>query len=148
MDLSRVQYVVIVYMENRSFDHILGYLNLPGNHPQWDQIDGIFEAMKYYTGFTYPPHPLTTPNIDPDPPHERENIALQINSAPKKMQGFSNAMSWHFSAARRGYGILQPEGCMDHEFPRQELRALRSLARLPAGEHFPNRLMAMSGYAF
>jgi phospholipase C len=46
MDLSRIQYVMIVYMENRSFDHLLGYLNLPGNHPKWDQINGMFEAMK------------------------------------------------------------------------------------------------------
>ena len=46
MDLSRIQYVVIVDMENRSFDHVLGYLNLPENHPKWDQINGIFEAME------------------------------------------------------------------------------------------------------
>jgi len=105
MDLSRIQYVVIVYLENRSFDHVLGYLNLPGNHPKWQGIDGIFEAMKYYTGFAYPPHPLTRPNIDPDPPHERENIAIQINSAPKKMQGFVDSCVRAVSQCRTFRGL-------------------------------------------
>ena len=110
MDLSRIQYVVIVYMENRSFDHVLGYLNLPGNHPKWDQINGIFEAMKYYSGFTYPPHPLTTPNIDPDPPHERENVALQINSVLKKMQDSQTAMYAQFRmlGPTRSWSLADP----------------------------------------
>jgi phospholipase C len=149
MDLSRIHYVVIVYMENRSFDHVLGYLNLPGNHPKWDQINGIFEAMKYYTGFAYPPHPLTRPNIDPDPPHERDNVAIQINSAPKKMQGFSDSYV-------RAVPHAQPTAVMEYCSPR-DVWITDFLAKnfavcdrwhacLPAST-LPNRLMAMSGYA-
>jgi len=149
MDLSRIQYIVIVYMENRSFDHVLGYLNLPGNHPKWDQINGIFEAMKYYTGFAYPPHPLTRPNIDPDPPHERDNVAIQINSTPKKMQGFSDSYV-------RAVPHAQPTAVMEYCSPR-DVWITDFLAKnfavcdrwhacLPAST-LPNRLMAMSGYA-
>lgn len=149
MDLSRIQYVVIVYMENRSFDHILGYLNLPGNHPKWDEIDGIFEAMKYYTGFAYPPHPLTTPNIDPDPPHERENIATQINSAPKKMRGFVDSYARAVQQCR-GDAVMEycgPKDIWVTDFLARNFAVCdRWHASLPAST-LPNRLMAMSGYA-
>ncbi len=150
MDLSRIQNVVIVYMENRSFDHILGYLNLPGNHPKWDQIDGIFNAMKYYADSPHRPHPLTDSTIDPDPPHERENIAIQINSAPKPMLGFVD------SYTRAVPGCSNPEAVMEYAGPR-DVYTTDFLARnfavcdrwhacLP-GSTLPNRLMAMSGYS-
>ncbi len=149
MDLSRIEYVVIVYLENRSFDHVLGYLNLPGNHPKWQEINGIFEAMKYYTGFAYPPHPLTTQNIDPDPPHERENIAIQINSAPKKMQGFVDSYVRAVSQCRRD-AVMEycgPKDVYITDFLAKNFALCdRWHACLPAST-LPNRLMAMSGYA-
>jgi phospholipase C len=40
-DLSRVQNIVITMLENRSFDHILGYLGLPDSgHPFAAPIEG------------------------------------------------------------------------------------------------------------
>lgn len=149
MDLSRIQYVVIVYMENRSFDHVLGYLNLPGNHPRWQEINGMFQAMTYYTGFTYPPHPLTSTSIDPDPPHERENVAIQINSTPKRMQGFVDSYIRAFPHAR-GDAVMEycgPKDVYVTDFLARNFAVCDGWhACLPAST-LPNRLMAMSGYA-
>lgn len=150
MDLSRIEYVVVAYMENRSFDHILGYLNLPGNHPRWKDINGIYNAMEYYADSEHKPHPLTQSTIDPDPPHERENVAIQINSAPKPMCGFVD------SYTRAVPGCPDPEAVMEYAGPKN-LYTTDFLARnfaicdrwhacLPAST-LPNRLMAMSGYA-
>jgi phospholipase C len=41
-DLSRVQNIVITTMENRSFDHMLGYLGRSDSgHPNASRIEGI-----------------------------------------------------------------------------------------------------------
>ena len=48
-DLSRVQNIVITMLENRSFDHILGYLGLPDSgHPLAARIEGVQHAQTYY----------------------------------------------------------------------------------------------------
>ncbi len=86
-DLSRVQTVVVAMMENRSFDHILGYLGLPDSgHPLASRIEGIQHAQTYYAHDTYQPRPISSPSLTPDPPHERENIDTQINSILGPMQ--------------------------------------------------------------
>lgn len=49
-DLSRVQQIIIVMMENRSFDHLIGYLSLPEfGHPNSHDIVGIAQAREFYT---------------------------------------------------------------------------------------------------
>lgn len=148
-DLSRIQNVVIVYMENRSFDHLIGYLNMPGNHPRWQDIHGITEALNYYAGSQYRPHPLTSPNIDPDPPHERENVDLQINSVGRRMNGFADSYARAFPHARPD-AVMEYCGSKDlyvtDPLAQNFLVCDRWHACLPAST-LPNRLMAMSGYA-
>lgn len=85
IDLNLVKTIVIVMMENRSFDNLLGYLSLPPNSrhdveglradPAWqNQVASLYQNNKY------PPFLLTDPydDIDADPPHERAPIALQM----------------------------------------------------------------------
>ena len=38
-DVNSVDTIVVVIMENRSFDHLLGYLNLPG--PNRIEVEGL-----------------------------------------------------------------------------------------------------------
>jgi phospholipase C len=150
-DLSRVKTIVITMMENRSFDHILGYLGLPNSgHPLAARIEGIQHANLYYAHDPYPPRRLTNPSIDPDPPHEREDIAIQINSpVAGPMKGFVDSYRSHYPNADIGRVM---EYC-----PNQYLSTTDFLARnfticdnwfscVPAST-LPNRLMAASGYA-
>lgn len=87
-DLSFVNTIVVVMMENRSFDNLLGYLCLDPNNrknveglettPAWQD-----KVASVYNGTKYPPFLLTDPYdaIDADPPHERDPIAVQMGIA-------------------------------------------------------------------
>ena len=149
-DLSRVQTVVIAMLENRSFDHILGYLGLPDSgHPLAGRIEGIQHAQTYYAHDTYPPRPITSPSLTPDPPHERENIDTQINSILGPMHGFVQSYQNAFPNADVARVM---EYCINGYLPSTDFLARNFalcdnwFACLPAST-LPNRLMAMSGYA-
>src|SRR4051812_27410517 len=89
MALSDIDTFVIVMLENRSFDHMLGYLSMPGAAPAMpveglrDDPAWIEKHANYYQGKGYPIHPLSVDvqKMD-DPPHEKDTIALQINTPP------------------------------------------------------------------
>ena len=54
-NLGKVDHVVVVMLENRSFDHMLGYLSLTGRRPD---IDGLRPGLaNQYEGRTYPARP-------------------------------------------------------------------------------------------
>ena len=36
--LDRIEHIVVLMMENRSFDHMLGYLHLTGRRPELDGL--------------------------------------------------------------------------------------------------------------
>src|SRR5882757_7751044 len=65
--LDQIRNVIIVTMENRSFDHALGYLSLPeSGYANWQKIEGIRQASAAgYTnlnpaGAPIPPHLIDT----------------------------------------------------------------------------------------
>ena len=86
-DLSSIKHIVIVMMENRSFDHMLGYLSLdPFNRKEVDGQSIDPDWLQRFTNFdnsqAIPPYHSTDPHTMPDdfdPPHERSNIAAQID---------------------------------------------------------------------
>jgi phospholipase C len=43
--LAQIKHIVVLMMENRSFDHMLGYLGLPGG---LEGIDGLQHARPNY----------------------------------------------------------------------------------------------------
>src|SRR5208282_1340299 len=90
--LAEIETIFIVMLENRSFDHMLGYLSLP---PYKRDIEGIRQAWaKNYASVCdakpYPPWHRSHPYVPIDPPHERGDISVQmggpIPNAP--MKGF------------------------------------------------------------
>jgi phospholipase C len=151
-DIQRLEHIVIVLMENRSFDHVLGYLSRPGGRGDVDGIgDDAWRAAHANPGplAALTPFALRTDTI-PDPPHERDTIALQIGpvGTPDAMRGFVQ------SYARRqpppddvslvmGYYLAQDVPMADF-FATQYAICDRWFAALPTGTQ-PNRLMAMSG---
>src|ERR1700704_1454477 len=83
-NLDLIKRVVVVMLENRSFDHLLGYLSLP---PYDWNVDGIKQdpawianASSIYNEGNFEPFLLTDPYhvIPADPPHEWYNIARQM----------------------------------------------------------------------
>jgi phospholipase C len=81
--LENIDTFVVLMLENRSFDHMLGYLSLSGSN-----ANGLSNDLSWLQNFTndnagksYPIHRLG-PDVTSisDPPHDRAPIAKQINS--------------------------------------------------------------------
>jgi phospholipase C len=54
-NLQKIDHIVVLMMENRSFDHMLGFLKIELGR---DDVDGLTEGMSNrYDGQTYPVHP-------------------------------------------------------------------------------------------
>src|SRR5215469_3412447 len=84
VNLEKVDHVVVVMLENRSFDHMLGYLSLSGRRPE---IDGLRPGLaNEYQGRAYPVHHLAATAVQMDPDHSSRAIDRQI--ADGKMSGF------------------------------------------------------------
>jgi len=91
--LDQLKHIVVLMMENRSFDHMLG--SLTAVNPQ---IDGITAGLSNpdTTGAMVPPQPLAEfqGQLDPDPDHHFPAVDLQIfggDTSPGRqanMQGF------------------------------------------------------------
>jgi phospholipase C len=164
VDLSLIKTIVVVMMENRSFDNLLGYLCLDphnrkdveglGNTPEWqDKVSSV------YNGINYRPFLLTDPYdvIDADPPHERDPIATQMGAAVNgtfPMNGFVTNYATAKGAKPLTAGSLPPvmgyfaaEQAPVTDFFAQKFAICDHwFSALPAGTQ-PNRLMAMSGFS-
>ncbi|MET0180490.1 MAG: alkaline phosphatase family protein [Novosphingobium sp.] len=161
MALADIDTFVIAMMENRSFDHMLGYLSLDEtpnrlaveglrSDPQWraqhaNRCDGVSYEVRRLT-----PQQQTIA----DPPHGQKSIGVQISTppagpGPTQMGGFVEAyvklskkpppephmvMGYYDAAAVPTFDFLARNFCVcDHWF-----------AALPLGTQ-ANRLMAMAG---
>jgi phospholipase C len=160
---DQIKTIVIVMMENRSFDHMLGYLSLP----QYGGVDveGLRNNVGWqksiastYDSATFLPWHDDDPfrRLAADPPHDRDDIAYQLSPKVRgknQMKGFVE----NFANAKPKPVINKdhPPAVMGYFTP-AELPISDFLARnfcvcdhwfsaLPAGTQ-ANRLMAMSGY--
>jgi phospholipase C len=159
-DLDKIEHIVIVMMENRSFDHLLGYLSLdPCNRKDVDgqRIDPAWlqQFTNYDNGLAIPPFHSTDPHTMPndfDPPHERSNIAAQIDPRQDDsfpLNGFVSAIppkiSTDPSVRKRVMSYFgAAEAPINQFFAENFTICDRWFCSLPAGTQ-PNRLMAMSG---
>jgi phospholipase C len=85
-NMEQVKHIVVLMMENRSFDHMLGYLDLLDEQ---EHVDGPSKAAPImYGGVPRRPGYLEETALpkDLDPPHGRDAIAEQINGGA--MDGF------------------------------------------------------------
>lgn len=151
--LQRIERIIVVIMENRSFDHVLGYLSLPGGRTNveglGDEAWRMAHANPGEVG-SVPPFALTRMEI-PDPPHERDPIALQLGrvpGGPEPMRGFVRSYEQRPAAPDDPSLVMGfyrgPQVPMADFFAREFLICDHWFASLPTGTQ-PNRLMAMGG---
>jgi len=153
--LSDIERIVVVLMENRSFDHQLGYLSLD---PAILRVDGLRSDRLWkaaqanpYQGQPCGSFPLLDPSrsIVIDPLHDFRHIATQLQEVNGKftMKGFVESCS---SFDPRGHGRLVMGYYTGADLPTTNAFATqygvcdRWFSSLPASTQ-PNRLMAMSG---
>jgi phospholipase C len=160
--LDQIEHIFILMMENRSFDHMLGYLSLPpynvisdpAPHSRMD-VEGIRQAWQsgyknVFQEVVYSPVPRVDPAVPVDPPHERKDICAQLGN-PISMQGFVESYAGAPNLRQSDYsavvGFYTPaEVPMAHFLAQNYMVCDHWFACLPTSTQ-PNRLMAMSGYA-
>ncbi len=87
--LGKVTNLVFLMMENRSFDHMLGYLSHP-NHGARTDLDGLngqaISVGGTFEGTTATPQSSPRLEFSPNPGHNAESVAVQVNNGA--MDGF------------------------------------------------------------
>jgi len=159
-NLSEIKHVFVVMMENRSFDHMLGYLSVPPfNRTEVDGLradpDWVARFTNHDAGRAISPFLSTNPYTMPDdfdPPHERSNIAAQMDPRQDSiypMNGFAAAIPPSVSTDPEVRKLVMSyfgadQVPINHFFAKHFTICDRWFCSLPAGTQ-PNRLMAMSG---
>lgn len=157
--LSKIDTIVIVIMENRSFDHALGYLSLSG--PAQIPLEGLKDnpgwmdaRANQFNGKIFKVHRVGSDYAISDPQHNRESIRTQIELPPVdhslgKMGGFVESYT-KFSkphppdlSAVMGYYDASSVPVFDF-FARNYCVCDHWFSSLPLGTQ-ANRLMAMAG---
>jgi phospholipase C len=159
--ISSIDQIVIVMLENRSFDSMLGYLSLDpwaGTRP--GAVNGL-RTSALATGYVNPandgsrraPFEATTDGLlASDLPHGRWEIMSQLNydsdARKPRMDGFVQAQYPQGATPDRptcmGY-FTPPRVPMTHFLATEYRVCDRWFSAIPADTH-PNRLMSLSGY--
>lgn len=82
--LQQIEHIVVLMLENRSFDHMLGYLSLPpaqGGKGRTD-VDGLkgTETNEDDNGVAFPVMRMASPIMNGDPCHEWECVEEQLSN--------------------------------------------------------------------
>jgi phospholipase C len=161
--LDQLEHIVVVMLENRSFDHMLGYLSLPaalGGRARGD-VDGLRGPevnFNDHAGARYPIHHLEQTQFDgeaEDPDHSGEAVDQQLANDGG---GFVDNFAAHSTATARKLGVAVPDpGLVMGYYDGDDLPVYDHLAAeycvvdrwfssVP-GATWPNRLYALAGQA-
>lgn len=146
-NLGKIKHIVVLMMENRSFDHMLGYLSLEGGRADIDGLQAHFANS--HAGQVYPVHHLPRTALKPaqDPSHDGLSVARQLSNGNG---GFiDDYVLTHPGDADvalvMGYYNAADLPVYDH-LARQFCVCDRWFSSVP-GATWPNRLYAVSGKA-
>ena len=143
--LSNIEHIVVLTMENRSFDHMLGYLSKHGGRQDVDGLRG--GENNRYKGSDHPSFPLTDTQFIEGPCHDRDCVETQVNGG--KMDGFVADFAARFES--RGIDPGKVMGYYDaakvpvfDALAREFLICQRWFCSHP-GPTFPNRFYGLTG---
>ena len=159
-NLGKVDHIVVLMMENRSFDHMLGYLSLGGRA----DVNGLSAGLanKDLAGNSYPSHPIATdgrPNptyFANDPGHGWDDVVCQLtqlSSGTELNTGFVQNFIDQLGKDNSAY--KEPPGAIMGYYTAAQVPVYDMLARefvvcdswfasIPT-DTWPNRLYAMTG---
>jgi phospholipase C len=162
--LEQIDHIVVVMMENRSFDHMLGFLSLPkdlGGRERHD-VNGLTSEqvnVNEADGTSYPIHHLAETEFTgeaEDPDHSARSVDEQI--AAGAMTGFAQNFARISKARAAELGVAVPDpGLVMGYYDADDLPVYDHLAEqycvvdrwfssVP-GATWPNRLYAVAGRA-
>ena len=159
--LDQVEHIVVVMLENRSFDHMLGYLSLPAalggrGRSDVDGLRGPEQDFNEHAGQRYPIHHLDRSQFDgeaEDPDHSGESVDEQLAGGGK---GFVENFAKISAARAAKLNVPVPDpGLVIGYYDSEDLPVYdhlsaeycvvdRWFSSVP-GATWPNRLYAMCG---
>ena len=152
--LDAVEHIVVLMLENRSFDHMLGYLALDETYPF--DVDGLSPGLQNtYHGTTYPAFRLPSTSMRPfeTPEHDGPNVDVQLANGG---QGFAEDYITTRANPEQRSWAAQPDHCVAMGYhDGQQLPVFDQLARhyvvcdrwfsSVRGATMPNRLYSVVG---
>lgn len=139
---QNIEHIVVLMLENRSFDHMLGYLALEGR-----AVDGLrTDLSNEHEGRRFPVHRLPTTDFGaPDPPHDGKSIGKQAADCGRYVETFAaqyprSPQEW---GAVMGYYTGDQLPVYDH-IAREFCVCDRWFCAVRGGT-FPNRVAAVAG---
>lgn len=76
--LMQINHIVVLMLENRSFDHMLGYLRLDGGRQDVDGLTG--NEVNHHMGNPHKPQRMASPIMNGDPCHEWDCVKEQLDN--------------------------------------------------------------------
>jgi phospholipase C len=139
--LMEIEHFVVLMLENRSFDHMLGYLSLEGGRQDVDGLTG--NEVNNYGGKSYKPQRMNSLTTEVDPCHDWDCVQEQLKSS-----------NGGFVKNYAGYVTAHPEIIMNY-YNAEDLPVFDHLAHqfcvcdrwfspIPGPTH-PNRAYALAG---
>lgn len=120
--LGRIDHMVFLMMENRSFDHMLGYLSHPdfGNRADVEGLDGSARSLGGdFVGTSATPQPSPRDAFHPSPSHHASAVERQI--ANGAMNGFVSSFAYDLERTdiRPSGNLNDPERILRFHTPDQ-----------------------------
>ena len=146
-NLRKIDKIVVLVMENRSFDHMLGYLKLEGNR---DDVEGLTPGLSNSDGQTvYSIHHLdhTALNSSQDPCHSGQCVDNQLQN---NNGGFvKNYVDTHRNDPERDLvmGYYNKNELATYDYLAGEFVLCDHWFASVPGATWPNRLYAVTGRA-
>jgi phospholipase C len=150
---DQIEHLVVLMMENRSFDHLLGYLSKEEGRSDIHGLTGQESNVNPLTGqsvFVHPFPPGATA-FRPDPLHGYSDVAQQLggHTSPATMEGFIR----NFALATQGQasdpgsimGYYQKAHLPVYDFFANHYCICDHWHSSVPGETWPNRLFALAG---
>jgi phospholipase C len=139
---TKVDHIVVIMLENRSFDHMLGYLSLEGGR---DDVDGLRPGMSNsHNGQVYEPFHLTDTIFEEDPRHTTFSISQQVEN---NNGGFVSNFAEHQPGVNPGkiMGYHNASDLSTYDYLAKEFTVCHRWFSSLQGMTWPNRLYATSG---
>lgn len=143
-NLDKIEHIVVLMMENRSFDHMLGYLTINGKN----DIDGITGNESNINPITQSPvkqEPLKDKTFRFSPHHEHQHVLDQM--ADGTMQGFLADFMGRFPEIDPlfGMGYYNEKNLEVYDFLASEYTVCNKWFCSHPGPTFPNRICTYTG---
>ncbi|NOU10303.1 MAG: hypothetical protein HOO98_09840, partial [Nitrospira sp.] len=148
--LANIDHIVVLMQENRSFDHMLGYLSLPYEQGGMNRkdVDGLKGGeFNPFNGKSFPSFRLAARDtiFSPGPPNGAAHAATQINGG--RMDGFVQMQADMFgpATAHRVMGYHTADNVPTYDALARDFAVGHRWFSSHPGPTFPNRFYAFTG---